>query len=233
MSSSNFNNLLVRIGPSIARRDTKWRKAIPAKIRLAVTLRFLATGDSYQSLHYLFKISPQVISEIVPEVCSAIIEALKDIIKIPKEKQEWLAIASNFETGWQFPHCLGVMDGKHIVLQCPFNTNSEYYNYKGSFSIVLMALVDSNYNFIYADIGCQGRISDGGVFRNSTLYENIYRPNATIPQSVPIAGYKNEDLPSVFLADDAFELTTKILMAFIRKGLFNGFSIIASPVRAL
>ncbi|XP_050308270.1 uncharacterized protein LOC126744758 [Anthonomus grandis grandis] len=155
MSSSDFNNLLDRIGPSIARRDTKWRKAIPAKIRLAVTLRFLATGDSYQSLHYLFKISPQVISEIVPEVCSAIIEALKDNIKIPKEKQEWLAIASNFETRWQFPHCLGVTDGKHIVLQCPFNTNSEYYNYKGSFSIVLMALVDSNYNFIYADVGCQ------------------------------------------------------------------------------
>nr|CAI5845427.1 unnamed protein product [Callosobruchus analis] len=94
------------------------------------------------------------------------------------------------------------MDGKHIVLQCPFSSHSEYYNYKGSLSIVLMALVDSNYNFIYADVGCQGRISDGGVFRNSKLYEKIYEPSATIPQPSPIT------------ADDTFELTTRILKPY-------------------
>nr|CAI5845426.1 unnamed protein product [Callosobruchus analis] len=80
---------------------------------------------------------------------------------MPNNPGEWSAIANNFDNRQQFPHCFGVMDGKHIVLQCPFSSHSEYYNYKGSLSIVLMALVDSNYNFIYADVGCQGRISDG------------------------------------------------------------------------
>lgn len=82
MSSTDFSFLLERVGPYIAKKDTNWRTAISAQIRLAVTLRFLASGDTYQSLHYLFKISPQVISKIVPEVCSALIEALKDQIKV-------------------------------------------------------------------------------------------------------------------------------------------------------
>ena len=36
-----------------------------------------------------------------------------------------------------------------------------------------MALVESNYEFIYVNIGCNGRISDGGVFRNCTLSKAV------------------------------------------------------------
>lgn len=89
--------------------------------------------------------------------------------------------AKNFEIRQQFPHCLGVMDRKHIIIQWPFDSNSEHYNYKGTFSIVLLALVDSNYCFIYADVGCTRK------------------------------SYNNLALPYVFLAHDAFQLSTKLL----------------------
>lgn len=58
------------------------REAIPVQERLAVTLRFLASGDSYMSLSYLFKISKQSIYKIVPEVCVSIIHVLKEYIKV-------------------------------------------------------------------------------------------------------------------------------------------------------
>lgn len=74
-----------------------------------------------------------------------------------------------YEETWNFPHCLGAIDGKHIQLQAPIGSGSEYFNYKNTFSVVLMAVVDANYNFIYANVGCQGRISDGGVFRNTSF----------------------------------------------------------------
>lgn len=73
MSAEDFEILLNKVGPHIAKKDTKWRKAIPANERLALTLRFLATGDSLKTLYYLFKISPQLISQIIPEVCTALI----------------------------------------------------------------------------------------------------------------------------------------------------------------
>ncbi|CAH1966261.1 unnamed protein product [Acanthoscelides obtectus] len=171
MSLNDFEYLLNQISSQISKQDTQLRKAIPAQIRLAITLRYLATGDSYESLHFLFKISPQIISEIIPEVCLALCQALKDEIRIPSCPEEWLCIEKGFAR--KFPRAIGSIDGKHIVLDCPFNCGSEYYNYKRTYSIVLLALVDSQYNFIFADIGCQGRISDGGVFTNTLLWNKI------------------------------------------------------------
>lgn len=84
MSFNDFEYLLQKISPVVAKQDTDWRDAIPVKIRLAVTLRYLATGDSYKSLHHLFKISSQIISKIMPEVCLALNEVLKDLVKVNK-----------------------------------------------------------------------------------------------------------------------------------------------------
>ncbi|CAH1995224.1 unnamed protein product [Acanthoscelides obtectus] len=82
MSFEDFEELLQKIEPVISKKDTRWRKAIPGKERLALTLRFLASGDSFKSLHYLFKISAQLISSIVPEVCSALIKVLSNVIQV-------------------------------------------------------------------------------------------------------------------------------------------------------
>ncbi|CAG4964315.1 unnamed protein product [Parnassius apollo] len=84
MSLEDFENLLNKVSPVIMKQDTQLRKAIPARMRLAVTLRFLASGDSYESLHFLFKISPQLVSEIIPEVCLALNQVLKEEVKLIK-----------------------------------------------------------------------------------------------------------------------------------------------------
>ncbi|XP_022177570.1 uncharacterized protein LOC111038674 [Myzus persicae] len=78
MSPTDFENLLQKIGPRISKQDTYFRSPISAQDRLSVTLRYLATGDSYTSLQYVFRISKQSISLIVPDVCTAIVEELND-----------------------------------------------------------------------------------------------------------------------------------------------------------
>lgn len=82
MSTVDFEFLLNKISPLIARQDTQLRTAVAARIRLAITLRYLATGDSFQSLHFLFKVSPQLISTIVPEVCAALNQVLQTEIQV-------------------------------------------------------------------------------------------------------------------------------------------------------
>lgn len=82
MSAVDFEYLLNKIGPSISKMNTNMRESIHIKERLAVTLRFLASGDSFKSLSYLFKFSPQTVSRCVDEVCKALIEVLKDEIKV-------------------------------------------------------------------------------------------------------------------------------------------------------
>ena len=143
------------------------RKAITVEERLSVTLRFLATGHSFTDLEADFKIHRTTISGIVFEVCCSIFNCLKgEYLKLPSTKEEWELIAEKTKERWQFPNCIGAIDGKHIAIRHPKSSGSEFYNYKGFFSIVLMAIVDYGYEFLFCDVGCQGRISDGGVFRN-------------------------------------------------------------------
>ena len=78
----------------------------------------------------------------------------------PKTSDDWRLIAENFKEKWDFPHCIGAVDGKHVVMKAPANSGSLYYNYKNTFSIVLMALVDANLTFICVDVGSSGRNSD-------------------------------------------------------------------------
>ncbi|XP_022180908.1 protein ALP1-like [Myzus persicae] len=213
MTSSDFETLLSLIGPRITKMDTTFRKAIPVNERLAVTLRFLATGDSYHSLMYMFKISKQVISAIVPEVCDALINALQDYIKMPENESEWKEKANEFNEKWNFPNCVGAFDGKHIALQAPINSGTEYFNYKGFFSIVLFAVVDANYNFTYANIGCQGRISDGGVINETKFKKSLEDNTMNLPSPCKLPG-RNKSTPFVFVADDAFPLTCNIMKPY-------------------
>jgi hypothetical protein len=82
MSPSEFEFLINLIEEEISKKDKVFRKAISVQIGLALTLRFSASGNLYISLQYLFRISKQAISCIVPEVCEALVEKLKDYIQV-------------------------------------------------------------------------------------------------------------------------------------------------------
>nr|CAH7739463.1 unnamed protein product [Callosobruchus chinensis] len=79
MSTEDFENLICLVGPAVAKRHTNFRNAISVTDRLAITLRFLATGDSFTSLQYLFNVSKRI-SIIIEETCNALIQALKEQI---------------------------------------------------------------------------------------------------------------------------------------------------------
>ena len=80
-----------------------------------------------------------------------------------------LQVAEGFEQRWNFPHACGALDGKHIAIKAPRRSGTVFFNYKGFLSIVLLALVDSDYKFLWADVGSNGLSSDCGVFNVSPL----------------------------------------------------------------
>ncbi|GFU95846.1 DDE Tnp4 domain-containing protein [Trichonephila clavipes] len=164
MDVSTFEELVALFSPSIERKNTSMRKAIPAAERIALTLRYLTTGETQSSLSYQFRIAQHTISGIIPAVCAAIYHHLGSEIQVPESGNEWKMVAEEFWAKWNFPLCLGAMDGKHIRIKPPSHSGATYRNYKGFFSIVLLALVDANLKFLYVDVGTNGRVSDGGVW---------------------------------------------------------------------
>lgn len=82
MTEDQFEYLLQRVGPLISKSDTNMRKAISAKTKLEVTLRYLATGDSFKSLEFFFRVPKNTISIFFPDTCEAIYNVLGEYIKV-------------------------------------------------------------------------------------------------------------------------------------------------------
>ena len=169
MTPTKYEQLLQLVAPAITKCSIR-REAIGPSERLTVTLKYIFAGTSQIDLAGMFRISPTSISRIINETSSALWNCLlaEKYISHPENEIEWSAVANEFERKWNFPNCIGAMDGKHIVMQAPARSGSYFFNYKKSHSIVLMAVCNANYEFTLLDIGDTGRNSDGGVLDTVT-----------------------------------------------------------------
>ncbi|XP_039303512.1 uncharacterized protein LOC105194291 [Solenopsis invicta] len=224
-----FEELLALIAPYIE-KDTFIREPIDPAQRLLLTLRYLASGDSMMSMKYQYYIAQPTISKIINETCDILWTVLMPIVlKIPSYN-EWKKIAEGFKIKCDFPHCLGAVDGKHVIVQAPPNAGSSYYNYKSAHSIVLLAICDSNYKFILVDIGAEGRQSDGGIWIRSNIGQAFSRGNIDIPP--PDRIFEGPILPYVLVADEAFQLTNnwRIYRRPINTSLETGENIVKATI---
>nr|CAI5862343.1 unnamed protein product [Callosobruchus analis] len=99
---------------------------------------------------------------------------------------------------WQFENCLGAMDGKHILIKKPSNSGSYYFNYKGTFSVVLFAIVNANYEFLYVHTGTNGRVSDGGIWNNTGICKRLKANKLNIPNPTTLLN-TSDQFPYVFI----------------------------------
>ena len=112
MLPSTFNDLLGLVGPSLVRKTTNLRKWSPPQLRMAVALRYLATGESQASLSFNYRIGRSTVCQILDEVPEKIWEALSPLsVAQPNTPEKWKRLADDFWNLWGFPLCLGAIDG--------------------------------------------------------------------------------------------------------------------------
>lgn len=131
---------------------------------------------------------------------------------MPFTNDNWLTVANDFNYRWNLPNCLGAIDGKHVPIVCPPHSGSLFYNYKKFYSIVLMAISDSNYKFIRVNVGAYGSEGDSGIFSRDNVGRQIYNDTLPLPNDAMIDGIK---MPFYFIADDAFPLQKRIMKPFV------------------
>ena len=170
MSPERCEDLMQRVAPFLKARQCRTRESISPEERITLTLRYLASGDSQQSMAFNFRLGRTTVCNIIQETCEAIwIAVNQDFVVSPQSEQDWKEISAKFYEEWDFPNCLGALDGKHVAIECPGFSGSEYYNYKGFYSIVLMAICDAQYCFTIVDIGNFGRDNDAQIFNGSEM----------------------------------------------------------------
>jgi hypothetical protein len=133
-----------------------------------------------------------------------------------------------FYERWDFPNCLGAVDGKHILIKAPRNSGSMYFNYKKTFSVNLMAIADASYQFVTVDVGQMGSSSDGGVWDHSTFGYAWNRNEVNVPPQKALPG-TDILVDHVIVGDEAFPLKPNLMRPYpgreakadIRKRRYN------------
>lgn len=153
------------------------------------------------------------IAAIVDETANALWQELQPQHLSVPDLASFETIAKDFMENWNFPNCIGALDGKHVRVKCPQNSGSMFYNYKKYFSIVLQAAVDAHYRFIVIDVGGYGKQSDGGTFHASDLYRALIEKRLQLPEPSPLP-HSNVVAPFVFIADEAYPLLPYLMRPY-------------------
>ena len=219
MSPERFDHLLTLVRGRIERKF-HIREPISAEERLAITLRYLATGDSQTSIGILFKVGRSTVNGIIDEVCDVLWEELRGYVPAPSSSDDWKELANDFEEIWNMPHCIGALDGKHIRMKKPPKSGAIWHNYKGFFSMVLLAVCDANYCFTFVDIGEYGSNNDSGVLKNSEMGKKFTRNRMNLPEPDKIEG-ETWKTPYFLVGDEIFPLTNWLMRPFAGTALIN------------
>ncbi|KAM4543482.1 uncharacterized protein V3H82_021405 [Fundulus diaphanus] len=215
MSAEKMDELLSFVGPELSRQLTNYRAPIEPKQRLAVGLRYLASGESMASLASSYRLGCATVRESVHMLCGAIEKVMKEQLLPAPTEGGWKEVAQRFWDKWNFPNCLGALGGRHVAIQAPPNSDSRALKDKAPSSVVLLALVDADCRFRCVQVGDFGRASDGGVFAGSELGVGMADGNLNVPpdRALPGAPHLGE-APFVMVADAALPLKTYLMRPY-------------------
>ncbi|XP_061172633.1 uncharacterized protein LOC133181974 [Saccostrea echinata] len=173
------------------------------------------------NLQYSFRVAHNTISLFIPEVCQTIIDEYEDeVFAFPTNQDEWREMAQKYGERWNFHHTCGAVDGKHVAIRNPRRSGTFYYNYKGFFSIILLALVDAEYKFLCADVGTQGSLSDAQIFNNGPLRNGLENDTLRHPDPEPLS-HDDRPIPYFLVGDDAFPLRSWMMKSYSNRNMTN------------
>lgn len=132
MSVQSFDHILGLIDPLIREEDTNYRKALAPDLKLALTFHYLASKPKFGNIHKHWRVGKSTAAQLVVEVAQAIWTKLSPVyLRQPQSQADWEEIARGFSDNWNFPNCLGAIDGEYFemqfsniptVLYCVFST---------------------------------------------------------------------------------------------------------------
>ena len=187
VTKSVFSEILEKIYPSLLSSSVVGDSIEPAK-KLALTLRYLATGTDFSDLAHLFRVGKSSVRRIIGDVTEAIATHtfFKSLVKFPSTGEEFYRISRDFFDMFQFPECIGAVDDTHVKIQKPRVDPSSYFDYKKDYSVHLQAVCDSRTRVLFYHIGAPGKNNDGGVAEMSG-FNDLLR-SGRIPEKYHIVG---------------------------------------------
>ncbi|XP_065438119.1 uncharacterized protein LOC135981036 [Chrysemys picta bellii] len=207
MRKATFMGLCEALAPTLRRKDTRLRAALPVEKWVAIAIWKLATPDSYRSVANQFGVGKSTVGIMLMQVCKAINRILLRRTMTLGNVQE---IVDGFAQ-MGFPNCGGTIDGSHIPILAPPHLGTQYVNRKGYFSMVLQALVDHRGRFTDINTGWPGKVHDTRIFRNTWLFRKM-QAGLFFPEQKIMVG--EVEMPIVILGDLAYPLMPGLMKPY-------------------
>ncbi|KAH7945967.1 hypothetical protein HPB49_018282 [Dermacentor silvarum] len=223
MTPATFRYLVDSLRGELERQDTNMRLAVAVDKRVAIGLYRLRSTAEDATIAHLFGVGRSTVNVAYREFFAAVIKVLEPRWLRMVRREEMPEHIRKFYAVSGFPQAIGALDGCHIAISPPAEHATDYYNYKGWHSIILLALVDHQYLFKYINVGSPGRCHDAYVYGRSELHNLVASDFFKSPAS-EIEGTR---VGPIILCDQAFPLTPNLLKPFAnavagtREGIFN------------
>lgn len=174
-----------------------------------------------------YRVGESTAYSVIRETTKIITDVLLPIYFKPPTEEDYKSISNGFLEKWNFPNCIGSFDGRHCIIQAPPRSGSLYFNYKKTFSVVLMAACDHNYKFILVDVGSYGSHNDASIFSESEIGIALKTGKLKVPKGKMKLPGSNESSAFFFIGDEGFPLSKNFMRPFSgrnlddRKRIFN------------
>ncbi len=208
VSKGTFKYILDTIKNDIS-KETVTEEPISPEKRLSICLLRLGRGDYNHTISELVGVGESTVCNVTEEVCKALVTNLwhQYVTQLfPNNNEKMMEMIVEMDSEWQFPYSFCAVDGCHLPMRCPrggAEARKEHHNFKNFYSLILMALVDAKYRFIWAGSGWAGNTHDSTVFQSTKLYRKILHEKL-----IPDIRFSLNDLNigPIILGDGAFPL---------------------------
>ena len=164
---------LVHSLQGVGRAATRMRRPVPVVTIVAMLLKRLGKGLDYREIGDKFGVGASTACQKVNTAMSFLIETKKYMISHLQEGRNLEAIIEGFLTRWNFPQCLGAINGTHIPIKAPQNHHTDYFNRKSFHSVIVQAVCDSECRITDIFAGWPGRAHDARVFSRSNIGQRV------------------------------------------------------------
>ncbi|KAL7294230.1 hypothetical protein TKK_0012246 [Trichogramma kaykai] len=201
-----FNHLFQLIEPYLCK--TSIRPSLPPELRFCCVLNAIKNA-------WFYTIGKSTFYKIVPEVCEIICTKIGPLFLHPPSTSDLKRIADEYKENFDFPHCVGALDGRHCPIRQPPHSGAEFYNYKKFYSIVLTAMCDEHKRFTFLNLGSFGSWNDASIFHYSDIRQNLKNNVINLPR---VEELPNSDtiLPYVIITDGGYPTKNYLMKPYMK-----------------